>query len=178
MPPPMSQCAHCVIAGGSKRCVSARPARYEVIAVEYRSRRCSSCTFFLSHTFHAFFSHSIAPLTYTSGRGGSSVFLTSAVFFASVHRTSSSYLARSYVSSIISLPHQSLLPVRAAAGLQARASSLAARTDGYATMSASTTHSSRDWRSEKASKVSGDLMTRAMVEASAQGSLVCFCGRS
>ena len=63
MPPPMSQCAHCVTAGGSKRCTSLCPATYEESAVEYRSRRCSSLCFCLSHTFQQFFSHSCAPFT-------------------------------------------------------------------------------------------------------------------
>ncbi len=59
-PPPISQCAHCWRAGGSSRMMSLLPPRYVVIARPYRSRRFSSATFFLSHTFHAFFSHSCA----------------------------------------------------------------------------------------------------------------------
>ena len=63
MPPPWSQCAHCERAKASSRTTILLPARYEVSAVLYLSRRTSSCAFFLSHTLHAFFSHSIAPWT-------------------------------------------------------------------------------------------------------------------
>ena len=82
-----------VMAGGSKRWTSFFPPRYDVSAVEYLSRRASSCTFFLSHTFHAFRSQSIAPFTWTSFRGGGVVWAASAYTAAARARSSSAYVA-------------------------------------------------------------------------------------
>ena len=153
------------MAGGSNRCTSLFPATYDVRAVEYRSRRCSSCTFFLSQTFHAFFSHSIAPLTYTSLRGGGVVLAASAVARAAWSRSSSSYAARSYPSIRGCTLDED---AAAAAAAPSRARSFCARTSGYGRIGASRTHRVRVHRSKNASYTSEGRETRAMIARGAQ----------